>query len=144
LFRFPLRCTQSDISDRDYTPAQVLHLFERLRAEEADCLLLFLPGLSKLRLDHIDRLGARRTVVSIAVSEPARGADAERRQNLYNQAISYVGQDSVSASGDGNSGLSFQELKVYVCSGGQESAATSTTKWLLCSGVSNVDDKLTT
>lgn len=101
----------------------MLHLFERLRAEEADCLLLFLPGLCKLRLDHIDRLGERRTVVSIAVSEPARRADAERTQTLlYNhwRALSYVGQERVAASGSRNYRPSFQELKVDVCSGGQE------------------------
>lgn len=143
LFRFPLRTQPSRISSRAYAPSQILDLFQKLREQEADFLLLFLANLSRLNLVHIDANGARRTVLSVSTRlvMPDRGISYG---DSYKRAVELVRRSGEEASA-GKTPLGLREMEVAISDEGlgkplrgQEGASGEglkhVTRWIISYG----------
>ncbi|XP_076152503.1 sacsin-like [Alosa pseudoharengus] len=67
LFRFPLRCESSEISDNLYDSDKVVQLFDSFIAD-ADISLLFLRHVSNVSLMHIDPCGSVAVKLKVSLS----------------------------------------------------------------------------
>ena len=75
LFRFPLRCESSEISDNLYDSDKIVQLFDSFIAD-ADISLLFLRHVSNVSLMHIDTCGSVAVRLKVSLSSSPACSDS--------------------------------------------------------------------
>ncbi|XP_028405565.1 sacsin-like [Dendronephthya gigantea] len=85
LFRFPLRITPSELSNKGYTKDKVLDLFRSLQ-EEASVVLLFLKNICSISLYKRSENGEVECTYRVEIAEDSRDKVVKARQEFLEKA----------------------------------------------------------
>ena len=86
VFRFPLRTTASELSDKGYTKEKVMSLFESLK-EEASVVLLFLKSICSISLWNRSKDGTiPECIFKVEIAEDSRDDVMKRRKEFLSKA----------------------------------------------------------
>ena len=81
LFRFPLRCVRSDLSENIYTTERLQSLIQPL-VEEADTLLLFLSSVHTVEVYKINQYGVITREFGVKVAQPCQSKVIHERDRF--------------------------------------------------------------
>ncbi len=139
LFRFPLRNKESSISNKTYTPDDLLDLLQILESE-AKYLLLFLRSIEKIKVLVIQRSGKKSQIFEVKI-EGEKDTLRKKRDLLSRQLIE---EYKLNKRYGISSPLSFTStFTIDTISNRKGREAKNSTKWLICNQVGSTQRDVT-